>query len=359
MELIPQQVMIYLKTTETCQLDCDHCFTSGSNGKKIFFNTNKIIDWYKRLKECFPNVNGGHTAFHGGEPFLASVEDMWKVYNGCKDVFEDMWWSVTTNLVFPLTEDKLEFIEKALNNNISTSWDKGIRFSTKKQEDLWEKNVRTLTKIPDFNLTCQISISRSITEMKPKEIIDKMIDLGINNLHLERISLDGNAKKNLDILPHNKEQDKWFLDFWEEYIKDENYKKIHITFFESILTSLVYNTHSGCRCRQCEQKIFTLNANGTIGGCPNSAATNPYGNIDMDIMKMMTSPGRMENIICETNRDSRCMECPVQDICNGDCHQLDWDGDICPAPISLMKKLKKENNQELYKNVLGDFMGKE
>jgi MoaA/NifB/PqqE/SkfB family radical SAM enzyme len=37
--------MFYLKTTETCQLNCKHCFTSGINGKKIYFDPFKTIDF--------------------------------------------------------------------------------------------------------------------------------------------------------------------------------------------------------------------------------------------------------------------------------------------------------------------------
>ena len=36
-----KNAMIYLKTTETCQLDCSHCFTSGSLGRKIYFDVDK------------------------------------------------------------------------------------------------------------------------------------------------------------------------------------------------------------------------------------------------------------------------------------------------------------------------------
>jgi len=357
--IVDSNIMIYLKTTETCQLNCKHCFTSGSNGRKIYFNKDKVIDWYKRLSETLPYIKGGHTAFHGGEPFLVNPKEMMYVYEKCKDFFPDMWWSCTTNLVYPLTDDKLNLISKAFNNNISTSWDSGIRFATKEQENLWEKNVRTLTSIPDFNLTVQISLSRSIMELEPDYLVQKFIDLGVNHLHIERISLDGNAKKNLDILPHNKEQDEWFIRLWESYIKNNNYKKINIAFFESLLTSIVYNTHSGCRCRSCEKKIFTLNADGSIGGCPNSAVRNPFGHIDDDIHKLILSPGRMCNISDETNRNEKCLSCEVFNICNGDCHQLSWDGEYCPAPKTLMKKLKLDNNLELYRDILGDFIGQE
>ena len=33
--LKPKDFVVYLKTTETCQLNCKHCFTNGINGRKI------------------------------------------------------------------------------------------------------------------------------------------------------------------------------------------------------------------------------------------------------------------------------------------------------------------------------------
>jgi MoaA/NifB/PqqE/SkfB family radical SAM enzyme len=45
--------IFYLKTTETCQLNCKHCFTNGINGKKIYFNHNKTVDFIKRFRQYF------------------------------------------------------------------------------------------------------------------------------------------------------------------------------------------------------------------------------------------------------------------------------------------------------------------
>lgn len=69
--------MFYLKTTETCQLNCKHCFTSGINGKKIYFDHFKTIDFIKRFRQYFnKDTDSIHLDFHGGEPFLAPVSHM-------------------------------------------------------------------------------------------------------------------------------------------------------------------------------------------------------------------------------------------------------------------------------------------
>ena len=49
----------------------------------------------------------------------------------------------------------------------------------------------------------------------------------------------------------------------------------------------------------------------------------------------------------------------VFNVCNGDCHQLDWQDNICAAPKSLMRHLTQEQDIELYKLFLNDFKGQE
>ena len=41
--MLKNDIMVYVKTTETCNLNCDHCFTSGTRGAKIYFNPDKVL----------------------------------------------------------------------------------------------------------------------------------------------------------------------------------------------------------------------------------------------------------------------------------------------------------------------------
>jgi radical SAM protein with 4Fe4S-binding SPASM domain len=356
--VIPTSLMIYLKTTETCQLNCKHCFTNGTNGRKIYFDPDATIDWFKRLHAIAPNMQGGNIAFHGGEPFLAPVADMRKVWLACKDLWPNIWWSTTTNLVFKLTDEMRDFMSEAFHTGISTSWDKNMRFDNPKQEELWHKNVKTLLA-DGHNMTLNISINRDIVEMDPRELIQFIIDLGVQWVQFERITPNGNANLNTEIFPTNKELDQWMKDLWDASLEMESHKYFGNLLFDSVLTSFVNTTHSGCRCRSCEQKIFTLNADGTIGGCPNSAVDNTFGFINDEIATLLSSEGRLENIACESQRNPNCYGCEVFDICNGDCHQLAWQGDVCAAPKSLMRHLKESNDLDLYKTVLNGFVGVE
>ena len=337
-------IMVYLKTTETCNLNCSHCFTSGINGRKIYFNVDKSINWLKNLKVGFPQMESLHVEFHGGEPFLADINDMRKVYDQVNSEYDNISWGATSNLVFKIDDEKLNFMRTVLNKRIGTSWDPKIRFANEKQRALWESNVRML--IADgFTIKMFVSMSRDVTEMEPVDIINYAISLGIQEIDFERITMNGNAKKNLSLWPSNKELDAWFLKYHEQIVEHDLRDKIYHTFMENIYAKFEIGfPDAGTWCRNCEQKLFTLNADGTIAGCPNSAPEDHYGHIDMPIFDLLWNPKRTKIIACETARDPRCFECPVFDVCGSDCHQLEWEEDVCASPKTLMINLKQNIN---------------
>lgn len=369
-KLLPDNIMVYLKTTETCQLDCSHCFTSGKSGRKIYFDVEKTKNFFLNLHHHNPK-QGGNIAFHGGEPMLAKVSDMREIHSFVTELLPNMWWSITTNLTYKLTDEiKLFFNDLCKEHGIGVSWDLDIRFENDKQLALWRENLQWLTD-NGFNVTLMVSASSSLTKYDTKEFFEFIKSLKINYLHIERITPNGNALSNPDIFPTNKELDEWFVKLWDEYYNGGYYNYFSNEFFNSILTSLVQTQHSGCRCRECEQKIFTLNADGTVGGCPNSAPTLFYGNVLDSLEQLFFATNRGCNIADEMVRATPCWTCDVYDICNGDCHQLKWndiegnivdvpkEGDICPAPITLMRKLKSEYSYTQLNTVLGGFLGGE
>jgi radical SAM protein with 4Fe4S-binding SPASM domain len=347
-----KDLMIYLKTTETCNLNCRHCFTNGINGAKIYWDHIKVADWLKRLSvqtAASPHV---HCEFHGGEPFLADLNSMQYVYDNCKDLWASQSWGITTNLTFKLTPEQIAFIQGPLNSRIGTSWDPDIRFANPKQYDLWRKNVQTLVNL-GVTIKLFVSVTKGTVNMKPIDLLEWVRDLGVKELALERLTMNGNANRNLDIFPSNLEQDAWFLKMHEQ---SEQNNARH--WFENEFLETVYSKFEsgfiggGTFCRDCEEKLFTVNADGTVAGCPNSAPEQQFGNIDQDIQDLLLSPKRLENIACERSRDPRCYECPVFKYCSGDCHQLAWEDDVCGAPKSLMKVLAgintKINKQRIF-----------
>ena len=344
-----KDILIYLKTTETCNLNCMHCFTSGSKGAKIYWDHKKVADWLHRLSIEIPNTNNTHLEFHGGEPFLADLETLQYVYDDCKDIWPNQSWGITTNLTFKLTQDKIDFILGPLGGRIGTSWDPDIRFSSPKQYDLWRKNVQTLIGL-GVTIKLFVSVTKGTVAIEPIDLLEWVRDLGVKELALERLTMNGSARNNLHIFPTNLEQDSWFLKMHEQSKESGARDWFDNEFLENVYSKFESNvTSNGTFCRDCEEKLFTVNADGSISGCPNSAPEQAFGHIDDNITQLLYSPKRIENIACERSRDPRCYECPVFQYCGGDCHQLEWQDDVCGAPKSLMRSLAVINTSKINK----------
>lgn len=346
MSNLSSHVQVYLKTTGTCNLNCSHCFTSGSRGQKIFFKPGPTVKFLRRLTTS-RGVKSMRVIYHGGEPMLAPLKDLYEFADEIRKGNIEVEFGIQTNLVYPLTDSKKEFLKKVISyRGVGTSWDPEIRFGSthpeRKLSDLllWEKNVRAL--IDDrFELTLMVSLSKDLIETySPLDVIQYAIDLGFKYILFERITNDGNASLGSDILPHNKEIDQWLMRMYQQTIEHKLYDKIGNMFLEEIALSYLEGIHSANRCRGCEQKIITINADGSLAGCPNSATEENWGNISHDPESFLSSDKRVSAMCKEKVRNENCFSCEVSQLCNGDCYKLKWDDDICGAPKTLMKYLK-------------------
>lgn len=325
--------IFYIKTTETCNLNCDHCFTSGSKGKKIYFDPERTAK--------FVNQFAGdemHIDFHGGEPFLAPLGDMYAFWNSVRDVCgSSVSFGATSNLTYKLSQDKIDFMTKVLNKRIATSWDEGIRWKDKKQYQLWEKNVKELVS-RGFEVKVFISMNTALMLRNPKDILDMLQGLGIREVAFERLTHDGSANRNPLIFPTNKVIDDWIYEM--HLVNDRKW-------FDNILLESIYakfeggDNRSSTFCRGCEQIMFTINADGTVAGCPNSAPTAHYATVEATKEEVMSHNGRTCMIAEEAFIDPRCISCEVFGQCGGDCYKLGWDTQ-CPAPKRLMYGLNNK-----------------
>ena len=333
--------LFYLKTTETCNLNCKHCFTNGTSGAKVYWDYKKVARWVNEFLRTQSKSTHDtlHCEFHGGEPFLVDVSEMQYVYESCKDAHPNITWGATTNLVFKLKQEHINFIKGPLGNRIGTSWDPKIRFANDKQSALWLNNVRTLLD-SGVNIKLFISVTKDTIAIDPIFLLTWIKNLGVKEVSFERLTGNGSANKHPEIFPTNIEQDAWFLRMHEQSELYGAREWFDNEFLENVYSKFETGFNkAGTFCRDCEEKLYTLNADGTIAGCPNSAPESYFATIDDDINSIINSPIRLENIACERSRDPRCYSCEVFQYCGGDCHQLSWQGDICGAPKSLMKKL--------------------
>lgn len=330
---------VYIKTTEACQLNCSHCFTGGNSPDRKFLDVEKTRDWIGRFTDYIPKDDQVHFELHGGEPFLAPMYTLKHLTSSIRN-----WGPVgasigaTTNLVYLLTDELLWFIKSDLNS-IGTSWDKSIRFANEKQENLWTSNVKKLIQ-SGIQVTLNVSVTKAVVDMDQEELLMFLRDTGCYRVQFERITLNGNANHHPHLFPTNAEINHWYLRLHEASEKLNARGWFYNSALENVYDKFEKGfTCSGTFCRSCEESIFTLNADGSIAGCPNSAPEEAYGHIDWPIDTLFNSSKRLDVVVKEASRSESCFTCPVYSYCGGDCHRLSWEGDVCAAPRQLMKKL--------------------
>jgi len=348
--ILPNMPAIYLKTTETCNLNCRHCFTSGSRGRKIYFNVNKTLDFFQRLATDCKWIKGARFIYHGGEPMLAPLRDLIRFREEVLGILPESTFSLQTNLVYRLTDPILDFFKSL--KSFGVSWDHDIRFEFQSQRAMWEKNVEIL-KDMNLQLTMVVSMSKKLLEEKRAiEIVEYAHTRGFKHILFERITPNGNANKNPDIMPSNKDADRWVYDMYQDTIAGKWYDKIGNMMLATLAEGIYSSNHVATACRICEQTILTINADGTVSGCPNSAPEMNWGTIDEPVFDLLKSSARIKSITCEAERNPICYTCEYFSICNGGCHQLAWEGEMCAQPKALFSEGIKIENRANFKELL-------
>lgn len=311
--------IVYLKLTNSCQLNCKHCYNS------IVDRTSSMsIDTLDFAIKFLINLSKEHivyAAFHGGEPMLYQHDKILDVLSSTKT--SNISWSMTTNLVYSIDDICIKIFKMLEHTNdlkplLLTSWDYEIRFSGNQQK-IWEDNVRTLINIgieiqPIICLTNVL-----ISNIQPDVIFKYFKNLGLNRFNFERITSTGRAS-NGKYSPKNLDMQKWLLKAYKIYEKSNFY----IPLFDNIKKS-IDGVLIGCRARHCMRDVITINPDGSLAGCPNTA-DKTYGtlnSIDFNIKKSF--------IACEACQNINCIKCKYFKYCNGDCFQLKFDESGCPG----------------------------
>lgn len=325
-----QEFNIYIKLTNGCNLRCKHCFNEimGNHNSMTQQTLDKVIGWLKEFRKNHQDSTI-NMSLHGGEPMLY---DPWLILRLLQETSDlNLKWCVTTNLVYNLSDAHIQVFQKMIPFNeplIMTSYDFGDLRFTGKQEELWKKNVSIIQEL-GIKVQPIICVSKYVTDnVSTEQFFNFLSENHITQFNLERITETGRAVQN-KIKPTNNAQNDWLLSVYQEY---EKHKELFCPLFHGVQESLK-GIFLGCRARKCMQNVITINPNGTLAGCPNTA-DNTYGNLDsVDICR------KCELEKEEQRKDIQCLMCPYYRYCNGDCFQLKRDNTGCSGLYSIYQYL--------------------
>jgi radical SAM protein with 4Fe4S-binding SPASM domain len=336
-------VIVYVKPTDSCNLNCSHCFTGGSTVARNAWDLNANVSWIRDAVVA-EKANDLHVELHGGEPFLVGISELSRFSSELRDNIPpevNLTIGATTNLIYKLTDEHIKFIQNDLGSRIATSYDPVHRFKNQQMFALWLYNIK---KLKEHNITVKLFVTttKELIAIEPSSLIDLLSTFDVDEVAVERLTANGNAIDNREIFPDNRDIDNYYYDLYFEYKKrNPQFNIVTLDTIEGKFKTRKFDVDTNCR--TCEKNLFTPNADGTIAGCANGAREEASGSVHRSATEYLASTERLERMTKEVDRDVRCYDCNLYDVCLGDCHRLSWQGDSCPGLKRLLTYFKYGN----------------
>lgn len=317
-------MIVYIKTTERCNFYCMHCYNPFVKQDLDFEQTKDF------LKQIIAIDTSPIFVLHGGEPLVGNTSEILKLIH----TFPDAYWRISTNLGYELTEERKQIL--LCMNEVRVSFDVGIRFQTLQNLLRWINNMKWLTN--KRTIFCNICLSKNLLRHEPIKLLKMLDRFNIKDYAFERITLVGNAKLHQEIIPSYKDIDVWLCKIYE--LEKTNSVSCRCKDILNIKLGM-QGHHEQCYGKQCCMNTMTINADGTIGNCPNDARENPVAKIEDGAKEAIKKIHQKKHIPKQI-----CFLCKYFFCCRGGCEQLEWQGDICPYPKQLAEIVWRDISEQ-------------
>jgi len=324
--------VIYLKPTNFCNVDCDHCYlTEEVRANKLTIDRAglvKVFEFIKGVRDK-KNEREAHVIWHGGEPLMLTPEYYAEAMDIGFEILGDegVSFSLQTSLM-PFSRRWVDLCHKYFKSNIGSSVDfqaRKIKGSNEQYLDLWMKRVKTAREEGLYVGPIMVP-SRNELGHEAK-IIDWIMDNGFKSVNFDRYTTWGKTTKDLNC-PTNAEHSQFLINTFEHIIKRMDEGK-PVPFINAIVAGIngVFWGQSGDRWgTSCMKDFVVVEPNGDLNSCPDRTSTEtPFSNIDDGSDKFLRSKKRREwiRISDVTHKGSHCYQCKFSRFCKSGCPNVD------------------------------------
>jgi len=368
--------LFQINVTRRCQLRCSHCYilsdkkdSSPDMSETEFLHVVQgIVDHMKRDFEFSRRYTFVDIHVIGGEPSMLGVDFFKSALPKAKamlaEIPQEVAFSIVTNLV---TEEALQVAR--LFDKVATSYERSTRFSKRKQEEIWQRNVRTLMAesrdpaIPgpkDFSVTT--ALVKPVVEAGAASMIEELVGLGFTKMHFGFFIPSGDGDLNAKLVqPKHHETAKFYCDALDWYIDNrDRIDDLWINPCESWLMAVHQEAPMDDVVCPIVHGALDIDADGRTISCIEKGGTNDYkshGNLfetkevsgpdgtktvefTTTITDVLTSRSYLGEVMKATRLPAACRSCEERHICRANCGVLheQWNGQgECPGFKSFIK----------------------
>lgn len=370
---------IYLKPTNFCTVDCEHCYLpeetradkSSMSFEKLEETALFLLDMIEKEKHEML-----HITWHGGEAMMLKPE--W--YEQAIEVLDRVigkgryTQSMQTSLI-PYSSKWKNLLESRFDSFIGSSIDftqRKIRNNAGSYLSKWMEKVELARADGMYIVPGMVPTRFEVG--KGKEIVDWFVDNGFKEFNIERYSKIGTTGNPLD-WPRNHHHSQFITEVFDaifDRIKNNEkapYVKLIVAAIQGVLHGVPGDRWGG----KCQKEFIVIEPDGSLNSCPDRALhEKPFSNIDDGADGFIKSPDRRNWIRVQeiTHKGSHCIPCEYRNWCRSGCpvtpNGIDQGEKECSGYKMFLNHvkefLKDENNLRLaneYVQPLGEIIVQE
>ncbi len=354
-----KELAIYIKPTNYCNVDCDHCYLPQSvRDNKETISTDKLKGVYEfcvsvAKKEGFDSIM---LIWHGGEPMMLSPEWYEEAHKIADDVIgKGKYISTIQTSLLPYNSKWNEVIKNRFGNFVGTSVDfsaREFRGSNEKYLDTFMKRIELLKSnnidfIPSFvPATSEIDSAAEITNW--------FIKNGFNYFNFERYT---NVENKKDInYPSNIMHSNFMIDMFDRLMELQKLgvKAPIVKPIVAAILGVEYRQPGDRWGTSCQSSFIVVEPNGNLNTCPDRAVNEkPFSNISSGADAFIKSKGRRfwirESVL--GHKEDHCAVCEYRTWCKSGCpinpnNPKDRFQQDCSGYKKFLNHVKKYLNSE-------------
>ncbi len=317
---------IYLKPTNYCNIDCEHCYLPESvRAEKLVMDESGLRKTARFARDLMnlERHDGIHFIWHGGEPMVLTPE----YYRKSNEILHEelvgvkFSQSIQTSLI-PYRKEWSEVISEIFDGHIGSSVDftqRSIKSSPDAYLKLWMEKVTLARHHGHFVLPGMVPTRHEAK--RAKEIFSWFVDNDFRAFNVDRFSKYGS--NTLD-WPSNREHSNFLIGLFDAMfaqLKQHGWAPA-VNVIASGIRGVLIGQPGDRWGTSCQRQFLVVEPDGSINTCPDRAKhETPYSNISDGIEALVSSEGRKNwiRIMDVTHKEDHCHVCEFRHFCKSGC----------------------------------------